>query len=604
MIDTSTGKATQLSEPEDEAGAEEALFDELEEPADDFAKLQLIANFLKRSIVLYSSDNPDNFREFEPEGLDANTEQQQQQAYEIVKDDATLEYKLRVSFSTTKKVLDEKKLNAVLAKVPAIEEQVPQWLREFVKCDLNAYLRGDVKAFVENRELIESKIKVLVDLSEAKQSYIEAQDSETHDLLFLKVVVLEQQDKLFFKSWFKNVRHEPKMHYFCREMIKKRTRIHTDWAFDEMINLQQYYPIRPIAMTLEDFNRVRTRFGTNERQANLDNLISRPDRLTDHIISTLFGFILRKENIEDYESELQQKISDINVSVRFLMSFLLQSADLGLRARLNHYLCMNLGVPMIMNCQKTFREQTNRMIFNSELIFSIEESEGIGAFAFGVGTEATFPCGKSQIANMITKPRANPTQPAFNVNDSNVFSNGQVDVFFDRCYQDRNGWVFMEGQGRLAKQVILSVMHLTNLVFIHFSIKDLRDSKSVDELVEIVSEILKVDRKIKICVLIRDASDTQVLEPAQFPVAIKDRLAGKLDAVIEVKNLKKEEAERTKLQSAGPIIKYFNEKVTQINGQGIAEKFTRGNYLAKFLAVDLNSDQEKRQRIMDALELS
>ena len=46
------------------------------------------------------------------------------------------------------------------------------------------------------------------------------------------------------------------------------------------------------------------------------------------------------------------------------------------------------------------------MIFNSELIYSMEEVEGVGALAFGIGYEATFPCGKSQISNMIAKPVA------------------------------------------------------------------------------------------------------------------------------------------------------------------------------------------------------
>ena len=85
---------------------------------------------------------------------------------------------------------------------------------------------------------------------------------------------------------------------------------------------------------------------------------------------------------------------------------------------------MNVAVPLIMNCQNTFRSHGNWMVFNSELIFSIEEKEGVGIFAFGVGTEASFPCGKSEISNMITKPKENPMQASFNVYDSNVFSNG------------------------------------------------------------------------------------------------------------------------------------------------------------------------------------
>ena len=91
---------------------------------------------------------------------------------------------------------------------------------------------------------------------------------------------------------------------------------------------------------------------------------SSPKKLTEHIVNTLFGYILRKEDIQTYESQLGQVIPDVNISQRYLIAYLLQSADFGLRSRLNHYLCMNASVPLIMNCQKTFRSQTDRMIFN------------------------------------------------------------------------------------------------------------------------------------------------------------------------------------------------------------------------------------------------
>ena len=61
---------------------------------------------------------------------------------------------------------------------------------------------------------------------------------------------------------------------------------------------------------------------------------------------------------------------------------------------------------------------------------------------------------------------------AFDENDNNIFSNDSVDVFFDQCYQDRNGWVLMDGQGKLSKSVIFNILSLTNIVFIHFNTKD------------------------------------------------------------------------------------------------------------------------------------
>ena len=61
---------------------------------------------------------------------------------------------------------------------------------------------------------------------------------------------------------------------------------------------------------------------------------------------------------------------------------------MGLRTRLNHYLCQNAAVPLIMNCQATFRSLEYKMIYNQELIFSMDELEGVGTFCYGVGKHA------------------------------------------------------------------------------------------------------------------------------------------------------------------------------------------------------------------------
>ena len=55
------------------------------------------------------------------------------------------------------------------------------------------------------------------------------------------------------------------MDTFCRTMIEQRARVHSDWAYEEQVKLQKKYPINVMPMTLEDFNRVQTRQGTNER---------------------------------------------------------------------------------------------------------------------------------------------------------------------------------------------------------------------------------------------------------------------------------------------------------------------------------------------------
>ena len=58
---------------------------------------------------------------------------------------------------------------------------------------------------------------------------------------------------------------------------------------------------------------------------------------------------------------------------------------------------------------------------------------------------ATYPCGKSEIANMIVTPKFE--NKSFDTNDINVLSNGQIDLFLEKCYQKKNGWAFMDGQG-------------------------------------------------------------------------------------------------------------------------------------------------------------
>ena len=107
------------------------------------------------------------------------------------------------------------------------------------------------------------------------------------------------------------------------------------------------------------------------------------------------------------------------------------------------------------------------MIYNRELIFAMNEEEGVSAFSFGIGSRAILPCGKSDVMNKIAIPN-NKNNSVFNVSDNTIFSNGQVDVFFDKCYQDRTGWVLMDAQGNVTEEVILSVLSLTNIVFIHF----------------------------------------------------------------------------------------------------------------------------------------
>ena len=74
-----------------------------------------------------------------------------------------------------------------------------------------------------------------------------------------------------------------------------------------------------------------------------------------------------------------------------------------------------------MNCQQTFKD-SNFMNYNQELVFSILDNEGVGVLAYGIGKQATNPCGKSEISNLIVTPKFD--NKSFDVYDLNVFSNG------------------------------------------------------------------------------------------------------------------------------------------------------------------------------------
>ena len=63
----------------------------------------------------------------------------------------------------------------------------------------------------------------------------------------------------------------------------------------------------------------------------------------------------------------------------------------------------------------------------------MDEVEGAGILNLGVGALAVGACGKTSIANMITKPYRGGAG-VFDEQDENVFSRGHVDVFFDKCY--------------------------------------------------------------------------------------------------------------------------------------------------------------------------
>ena len=120
-----------------------------------------------------------------------------------------------------------------------------------------------------------------------------------------------------------------------------------------------------------------------------------------------------------------------------------------------------------------------------------------------------------------------------------------------------------------------------------------------------MKNVYEADASVSICILLRDAIESKVLQPDEYPKQLKDpSIKYMIDGVIQVKNLKSVEAAHAKLQNASPIIKYFQEKVRQINKQAGSAKFTRKQYLESFLNTEINAEKIKLKRITENLKLS
>lgn len=52
-----------------------------------------------------------------------------------------------------------------------------------------------------------------------------------------------------------------------------------------------------LKLDLKDFNRVQTRTELNDRRNKMEELKDNPEDLVKFIINTLFGYILRKEDL-------------------------------------------------------------------------------------------------------------------------------------------------------------------------------------------------------------------------------------------------------------------------------------------------------------------
>ena len=71
----------------------------------------------------------------------------------------------------------------------------------------------------------------------------------------------------------------------------------------------------------------------------------------------MFSFINRKEKLKKLVEILKEINLPIQLSVRFFVSLILQNSETNLRSRIISYLCAYNSVPMIMQCQHSYKSK-------------------------------------------------------------------------------------------------------------------------------------------------------------------------------------------------------------------------------------------------------
>ena len=74
---------------------------------------------------------------------------------------------------------------------------------------------------------------------------------------------------------------------------------------------------------------------------------------------------------------------ELNLSVRYLISFILDMSDIELRTRLLHYQSQIYAVPLIYPSQISYMNHERDMTYVPEIYFNMKE--GFGVFNFGIG---------------------------------------------------------------------------------------------------------------------------------------------------------------------------------------------------------------------------
>lgn len=74
-------------------------------------------------------------------------------------------------------------------------------------------------------------------------------------------------------------------------------------------------------------------------------------------------------------------------------------------------------------------------------------------------------------------------------------------------------------------------------MIIHFHTSDFKDLKSVEELNQCLLDIKTKDKKIKICLLIRDCVSNKKLNLNEYPKQLSDESKNLVDVVIKLQDL-------------------------------------------------------------------
>lgn len=89
--------------------------------------------------------------------------------------------------------------------------------------------------------------------------------------------------------------------------------------------------------------------------------------------------------------------------------------------------------------------------------------------------------------------------------DMTPFSNGSVDVFFEKSFENKRNIVLMDGQGKLMSETISNCLCLSNMVLIQFNKADLDEDEERTQLNETLDMINRAQPRPTIVLLLRDA---------------------------------------------------------------------------------------------------